>query len=108
MSSANSPLISGKSSETWTENRMLAGGIPGGRFGDRPVVDNDLLGKRPRRRDPIEDSSNTMAREPVIDFDRYALTAAIVDKTERAKRAAVRERVAHPWTSARAGAWAPP
>ena len=35
MSSANSPLISGKSSETWTENRMLAGGIPGGRFGGR-------------------------------------------------------------------------
>ena len=40
MSSVNLQLISGKSSETWTESRRLATGatrtaIPGGRFGDK-------------------------------------------------------------------------
>jgi hypothetical protein len=40
MNSVNLQLISGKSSETWTESRRLATGatrtaIPGGRFGDR-------------------------------------------------------------------------
>src|SRR5215468_206446 len=64
-----------------------------GKFGS--VVDDDLLREWSHGSDPIEDPGNTLTREPVIDFDRQTLPAAIVDEIECAKRTSVGERVAH-------------
>jgi hypothetical protein len=59
----------------------------------RPVIHDDRGGQTDAGVQPIQDSGHAQAKQRAIDFDRHALTRKVVRDVERAKAAAIRQRV---------------